>query len=305
MDWHMANTSPKKETAQADRFDYGRAFSRNLGIISPVEQERLRRAKVAIPGCGGVGSLHALTLARMGIGHFVLADFDTFEIENFNRQYGARQSTVGKHKAHSLKQDILDINPDAQIEIFEEGVNEKNIGQFLSGVEIVIDSLDFFAFSARDVLFPAAQRQGVPLVTGAPLGLSCALLVFTKNSMSYRDYFDFQPDDGKERRALKFMMGLAPRSTHSDYVNFEYVDFEQQRGPSSVIAVNLCAAMVCGEALKVLLARKNIRTTPNFSQFDTYRNRYTKGRLRAGNRGWLQRLKMWVVHRTLLRRAKT
>ncbi len=67
------------------------AYSRNLGILSPAEQEKILNSRIAIPGLGGVGGQHLITLARTGIGKFTLADFDTFEVKNINRQYGARQ----------------------------------------------------------------------------------------------------------------------------------------------------------------------------------------------------------------------
>lgn len=57
------------------------AFSRNIGLVQPEEQQRLRRTVVAISGLGSVGGIHATTPARMGIGHFYLADFDRFELQ--------------------------------------------------------------------------------------------------------------------------------------------------------------------------------------------------------------------------------
>src|SRR6186713_2900679 len=77
---------------------YERAFQRNLGLISDDEQQVLRRACVAVAGAGGVGGLHLLALARMGIGRFHLADYDTFEVSNFNRQFGATVSSIGQSK---------------------------------------------------------------------------------------------------------------------------------------------------------------------------------------------------------------
>ncbi|MET0056427.1 MAG: ThiF family adenylyltransferase, partial [Candidatus Thiodiazotropha sp. 6PLUC10] len=79
-------------------FDYQTAFSRNIGWVTKGEQQRLRQARVAIAGLGGVGGSHLLTLTRLGIGEFNLADFDTFAVENFNRQAGANLNTVGQPK---------------------------------------------------------------------------------------------------------------------------------------------------------------------------------------------------------------
>ena len=71
-----------------DGFSYHAAFARNLGWVTRAEQDSLRGKRVAIAGMGGVGGVHLLTLARLGIGAFHIADFDTFDIANFNRQAG-------------------------------------------------------------------------------------------------------------------------------------------------------------------------------------------------------------------------
>ena len=85
-----------------EAFSYRQAFSRNIGWVNSKEQEILRHKRVAIAGMGGVGGIHLLTLARLGIGAFHIADFDVFDIVNFNRQVGATVSSLGKPKAEVL-----------------------------------------------------------------------------------------------------------------------------------------------------------------------------------------------------------
>ncbi len=79
-------------------FGYADAFSRNIGWLTRSEQASLVNKSVAIAGMGGVGGNHLLTLARLGVGRFHIADFDTFEIHNFNRQVGATVSHLGRSK---------------------------------------------------------------------------------------------------------------------------------------------------------------------------------------------------------------
>ena len=83
-------------------FDYDQAFARNLGWVTREEQARLRGKRVAIAGMGGVGGVHLLTLARLGVGSFSIADFDRFDWANFNRQVGATVDTVGRPKVDVL-----------------------------------------------------------------------------------------------------------------------------------------------------------------------------------------------------------
>src|SRR5512134_4146138 len=83
-------------------FNYDEAFSRNIGWVTEAEQAALRSKRVAIAGLGGVGGVHLLTLARLGIGAFTLAEFDSFDLANFNRQAGAMVSTAGRPKLDVL-----------------------------------------------------------------------------------------------------------------------------------------------------------------------------------------------------------
>src|SRR3546814_6163372 len=96
-------------------FDYATAFDRNICWITADEQQVLRRKRVAIAGMGGVGGVHLLTLARMGIGAFNISDLDDFELANFNRQVGASMSTLGRPKVEVMAEMTRDINPEADI----------------------------------------------------------------------------------------------------------------------------------------------------------------------------------------------
>src|SRR5207253_4308530 len=87
-----------------NRFSYDEAFSRNIGWVTSAEQRALRGKRIAIAGLGGVGGVHLLTLARLGIGAFNIADFDAFDLANFNRQAGALMSTLGRPKTEVLAQ---------------------------------------------------------------------------------------------------------------------------------------------------------------------------------------------------------
>ena len=147
-------------TASPD-FQYGEAFSRHLGWLADHEQEILRHKRIAIAGLGGVGGVHLLTLARLGIGNFSIADFDTFAIQNFNRQAGAMMSTLGQRKIDVMSAQALDINPQIDLRRFDQGVTDHNLAQFLDGVDLYLDGLDFFAFDARQAVFNAPKEMAV------------------------------------------------------------------------------------------------------------------------------------------------
>src|SRR5690606_20242711 len=103
------------------------AFARNDGLISRIEQRVLGHKKIAIAGLGGVGGVHLINLVRTGLRRFHLAELDSFEIANFNRQYGATLDSIGKKKLETMKNEALRINPHLEIEDFPEGVNSNNV----------------------------------------------------------------------------------------------------------------------------------------------------------------------------------
>lgn len=276
-------------------FDYEAAFSRNIGWVTAEEQARLRDSCVAIGGMGGVGGVHLLTLARLGIGRFRIAEFDEFEIVNFNRQVGATVSTIGRKKIDVLKEMALDINPEIEIELFRNGVQPDNIGLFLKGVDVYVDGLDFFAFSARRLTFSACEANGIPVVTVAPLGLGVATLVFAPGGMSFEDYFGFEGCDEVEM-AIRFLVGLSPAMLQRGYVaDMSRVNLVERRGPSSIAACQLCAGVAAVETLKLLLGRGGVRLAPRGSQFDAYRMRYLRTWRPWGHRNPLQRLMRKLV----------
>ena len=117
-------------------FNYSQAFRRNLGWITEAEQLRLRYATVAIGGMGGVGGHYLLALARLGVGKFRIADYDHFELANFNRQAGATLATVNLSKCDTMAAMAQAINPTAKIEIYGQGLSDNVLNDFFEGVDI-------------------------------------------------------------------------------------------------------------------------------------------------------------------------
>jgi molybdopterin/thiamine biosynthesis adenylyltransferase len=280
-------------------FDYDGAFERNIGWVTQDEQAQLRSKRVAIAGMGGVGGVHLLTLARLGIGRFHIADFDRFGLANFNRQAGAGVSTLDAPKVEVLATLASDINPQLELRRFERGVAKDNIDEFLAGVDLYVDGLDFFAFDAREAMFAACAARGVPAITVAPLGMGAALLVFMPGGMSFEDYFGWHGQPEREK-ALRFLVGLAPRVLHADYLaDASRVDLSARRGPSTIMACQLCAGIAATEALKILLGRGRVHAAPHGVHFDAYRNKLVHTWRPGGHRNPLQRLLMAAVRRRM------
>jgi molybdopterin/thiamine biosynthesis adenylyltransferase len=280
-------------------FSYENAFSRNIGWVTEAEQQTLRQKRVAIAGLGGVGGFHLLALARLGIGAFHIADFDTFDLVNFNRQAGATVSTLGHAKLDIMAREAKGINPELMIMEFADGVTPDSLDNFLEGVDIYIDGLDFFAFQARQQVFDACKSKGIPAVTAAPLGMGAAVLNFFPGGMSFGDYFRL--NDGPEaEKPLRFLMGLAPARLQMGYLaDPSTVDLARHKGPSTIMACQLCAGVAATEALKILLGRGPVRAAPQGYHFDAYRQKLVCTWRPGGNRNPLQRLAIAIAKRKL------
>ncbi len=280
-------------------FDYQRAFSRNIGWITEQEQAHLRGKRVAIAGMGGVGGFHLLTLARLGVGKFNIADLDVFEIENFNRQAGAVMSSVGAAKVDVLARMARDINPEADIGVFPHGVNAQNLDAFFRDVDLYIDGLDFFAFDARERVFAYCSEHGIPAVTVAPLGMSAALLNFLPGEMTFEDYFQVSGRPELDK-AIRFLVGLAPALLHRHYLaDPSRVNLKERRGPSTVMACQFCAGVAATEALKILLERGKVWAAPHGIQYDGYRNKFAHTWRPGGNSNPINRLAIAIAKRQL------
>jgi molybdopterin/thiamine biosynthesis adenylyltransferase len=279
------------------RFEYQQAFARNIGWLTPAEQQALRGKRVAIAGMGGVGGNHLLTLARLGVGHFRIADFDRFDVANFNRQVGAMTSTLDQPKAEVMARMARDINPEVEVEIYGEGVDESNLRGFLEGCDLYVDSLDFFAFDIRQRTFAMCAQLGVPATTAAPLGMGAAVLTFMPGQMTFEDYFQWGDRDEVEK-AIRFVVGLAPAGLHRPYLVVpEAVNFGERRGPSTFMACQLCAGMAATEALKIMLGRGKVLAAPWGMQFDAYRGKLARTWRPGGNRNPLHKLMIAIGRR--------
>jgi molybdopterin/thiamine biosynthesis adenylyltransferase len=280
-------------------FHYGAAFSRNLGWVTEAEQAQLRGKRVAIAGLGGVGGFHLLTLARLGIGAFTLAEFDHFEAPNMNRQVGATLSSLGRPKLDVLVEMAKDVNPELDIRCFPSGVTQENVERFLRDADVYVDGLDFFAFQARITTFGACARLGVPAITAAPLGMGVALLNFLPGRMTFDEYFGLKGHSEKEQ-ALRFLVGLSPAMLQRGYVaDPSHIRLDEQRGPSTIMACQLCAGVAATEALKILLKRGSVLAAPSGLHFDAYRGRLSKTWRPWGSHNPLQRLTLAIARRQI------
>ena len=139
-------------------------FSRTQMLLGVEGIKQLNNAKVMIIGLGAVGGYVLEALARSGIGHFILVDFDKFEESNINRQILALDETLGMKKIDVAKQRVLSINPSAQIETVDIFVNNDTIDMILQySPDFVVDAID--ALNSKCCLIQTLTEQKIPFIS--------------------------------------------------------------------------------------------------------------------------------------------
>ena len=144
-------------------------FSRTQLLLGPDAMESLYGKKVAVFGIGGVGGYVCEALVRSGIGSFDLIDDDKVCLTNLNRQIIATRKTVGKYKAEVMRDRMLEINPDAKIEIHKCFFLPENADDFpFSEYDYIVDAVD--TVTAKIELIIRAQKEGIPIISAMGAG---------------------------------------------------------------------------------------------------------------------------------------
>ena len=143
-------------------------FSRTELLIGKEGIEKLKDAKVAVFGIGGVGSFVVEGLARAGIGNFILIDDDKICLTNLNRQIIATRKTIGKYKVEVAKERILEINPNANVEIYQEFFMPESKELLDKDVSYIVDAVD--TVTAKIELVVRANKLNIPIISSMGTG---------------------------------------------------------------------------------------------------------------------------------------
>lgn len=143
-------------------------FSRTELIIGKEAIKKLNNSKVAVFGIGGVGSFVVEGLVRAGVENFILVDNDTVDLSNLNRQLIATRKTVGKPKVEVAKERILEINPNANVEIHQEFFMPDSEELLDNSVDYIVDSID--TVTAKIELVVRANRLNIPIISSMGTG---------------------------------------------------------------------------------------------------------------------------------------
>ncbi len=193
-------------------------YSRNIPAVSPEEQAMLKDRRVLVLGCGGLGGYIIENLLRMGVGHITAVDGDSFDETNLNRQLLATETNLGQNKAAAAALRAKEINSQVEFTAIEDFFTEENAEAIVAGHDLVMDALD--SVEARLLLEDVCAKLDVTIVHGAVKGWVMQAAVIPPG----------------ER--LMHILYASPAETR-----------EQSTLP---MTAQLCAALQCAEALKLL-----------------------------------------------------
>lgn len=243
---------------------YQASFSRNFGIVSHAEQDRLRGARVTVVGAGGVGGITLIQLARMGVGAVHVIDRDEFEASNINRQMLSSVSRLGHRKAEVAAEVLRDINPDIQVRTTIDFVTEDNAADLLAGADVIIDATDNLV--SRVIIHRTAAALGIPSVWIAVTPpFRGGIMTLTPDSMPYELVLR-HPSHGQEltpemrQRIGALKDGRAARAVAHGALK-EWSDaYLRQEAAWAVLApvANIVGILASFEAFKVIVARPGL-----------------------------------------------
>ena len=234
-------------------------YARTALLLGREAMEKLKNAKVAVFGLGGVGGYVVEALARSGIGALELVDHDTISITNINRQLLATHSTIGCSKARAAAQRVLDINPDITVTVRECFFGPDTAAEFdFSGYSYVVDAID--TVTGKLALVTAAQAAGVPIISSMGTGNKLDPTKFQIADISKTAVCPLARIMRKEcaKRGIKHLKVLFstedPIPSDPDAISLEELPEGRRALPGSVAFVPSVAGLIIGgEVIKDLI----------------------------------------------------
>nr|MDO8098816.1 ThiF family adenylyltransferase [Candidatus Njordarchaeota archaeon] len=263
---------------------YEMLTDRNIGILTTEQQNIISETRVAQAGIGGNSDV-ILTMVQLGFQHFTIADPDTYEVSNFNRQMGADLTSLGKKKVHHIRHLLHMVNPWAEVKVLAEGVTENNLNSFLDNAQILIEAMDIQAGHMKNKLIDTALARGTPVFTSPSPGWGAVLLFFDpRGSPSMTELVGTPPserflgctrDDLGFRWAIYFTrmyyLFLLPDNGLPEGVEPEL--YASRSAPPCISpACRLRAALISSAVLKWLFHQEKLPCAPSVVHYDLFSN---------------------------------
>lgn len=252
-----------------------KSLDRNRGFLSKEDQEKIIKSRVSIAGVGGDGGRLAVELARLGVSNFQLADPESFEFENLNRQEGSDYESINKNKAYVIADEILKINPFANVTVFPDGISESNISQFIDKSDLVIDETEMTLPELGVMIAQEARVQDIPVLMALNVGYGCQVTSFDPKGYTFERKMGLKKDiniDEVRGKEVGLHRWLAHIPSYVDYEVFKDVELGKISAPSLVQGVDSAASIGATEAIKHLTNKEPVYA-PRVIVHDAYEHK--------------------------------
>lgn len=259
-----------------------------MGFWNEATQQALLDTEVGLAGSGGTAYLFGLEAARIGVQKFSIADPETFEPTNGNRVMGVRELTTGRNKAEVLAEDILAINPEAQVRIYNEGVNEDNVEEFMHSADIVLNATELKMPNLGAMICRQARNRRIngelaplPVLDIEYVGHAGQVTAFDpRGKVTFEKFMGIpegMPLDEVAEQTLDPSRYLAYLPPYGDIRTLEAVRNGSSL-PSNMIGAGTATQLGIAELLKHARARVGERTiaptfAPHVRWYDSYTNK--------------------------------
>jgi molybdopterin/thiamine biosynthesis adenylyltransferase len=241
-------------------------FNRNLGLISENEQEKLFHTSVAIAGAGGDGGLLAERLVRFGIGKIILADPESFEPANINRQFASGVKSFGRNKAEAVAEELLKINPSISVTIYNEGLTKENVNAFVSAADVVVDEIEYSLPCLSVMLHKETREQSKHVFMGANIGWGASAFCFSPTGETFETHFEYD-EQTQTINPLKYAAAI-PAYFENELI--EEILSGKQAMPALSSSVSLVASIISNEIIFFITGKKKPVVAPNFISIDLF-----------------------------------
>ena len=263
---------------------YRSIFSRNLGLLTEAEQDKLRQSTVGIAGVGGVGGLLAERLIRLGVGKIKITDPEGFEESNLNRQFGSSMLNLGQNKARVVFAQLKDINPQAEMSYSEDGIRAENDANLLvSGCDVVVDEMDFGLFRESILLQRAARQRGICYLFATAMGFGALVAIFAPDGLTLEEYdslpLDVDLNDTEKLRVplerivpvMPSYVSAMPAETIQGMIDRELP------GTTVSIGVGLASILAANEVCNIILEKREVVEAPQYIYIDLLDRKFVVG----------------------------
>ena len=221
-----------------------------------------------------MGSNIAEQFARLGVGELSLAEHDTIDISNINRQVIANTVTVGKLKIDASIDEITTIAPDIKINPFKLGINEQNVAEFIDGCQFVVDEIDVFPLEAHKILHDACRKKNIPIYSAYVIGLGVHFYKFEGDEFTFEDFisgYNEMDENEKFNLIVESFLGEAPCYLGEK----ELESFKQESlqrgvpifGPSCLVGHSIVVSRILCDFLGGKVLGHKIPKTPSMPEY--------------------------------------